>query len=90
MHAALVWVNIDPEAQESALTMLREEIVPMVSSASGFVAGYWLEPENSKGFAMILFETEAQARETTQPVGPAPVPGVTIERVEFRAVTASA
>jgi quinol monooxygenase YgiN len=90
MHAALVSVRVDPEAREAAMRILREQIVPMVASEPGFVAGYWLEPENDVGHGVIVFETEEQARATAPPVGPAPAPGATVESVEFRAVVASA
>jgi hypothetical protein len=90
MHAALVSVRVVPEAQESALTMLREQIVPMVASAPGFIAGYWLETQNEVGLSVLLFDTEENARATAPPVGPAPAPGATVERVEFRAVVAHA
>ena len=90
MHAALISVRVAPEAQDSALTVLREQVVPMVASAPGFIAGYWLEPNNDVGLSVLLFETEEQARETAPPVGPAPAPGATIESVEFRAVVANA
>jgi hypothetical protein len=90
MHAALVSVRVEPEALESGLTVLREQVVPMIASAPGFVAGYWLAPENNVGWAVIVFETEEQAREAAPPVGPAPAPGATVERVDFRAVVASA
>jgi hypothetical protein len=62
----------------------------MVSSASGFVAGYGLEAQNGVGLSVVVFETEEQARETPPPVGPAPAPGATVESVEFRRVVASA
>jgi hypothetical protein len=90
MHAALVSVHVDPEGQASALTTLREQVVPMVASAPGFVAGYWLEPDNDMGLSVIVFETEEQARNTAPPLGPAPAPGVTVESVHFRAVVANA
>ncbi len=90
MHAALISVRVNPEAQESALSVLRDQVVPMVASAPGFVAGYWLEPENYVGLSVVLFETEEQARETAPPLGPAPAPGATVESVEFRPVVANA
>jgi hypothetical protein len=90
LHAALISVRIDPEAQEAALTVLRDQVVPMVASAPGFVAAYWLEASSDVGLSVLLFETEEQARQTAPPVGPAPAPRATVESVEFRAVVASA
>src|SRR5579859_1363867 len=67
MHAALVSVNLDPAQIEQAKAMLNSNVVPMVKAAPGFVAGYWLEPVNGKGYSVVLFETEAQARESAPP-----------------------
>lgn len=90
MHATLVSVRVSPEAQEAALVTLREEVVPMIAGAPGFIAGYWLEPVNGVGLSVILFDTEEQARQASPPVGPAPAPGATVENVEVRAVVATA
>lgn len=90
MHAALISVRVAAEAQDSALALLRERVVPMVASAPGFVAGYWLEPTDGVGLSVLVYETADQARESAPPVGPAPAPGATIESVEFRAVVANA
>jgi hypothetical protein len=60
MHAVTVKVSIvDRERAESEL---RERIVPMVSQAPGFVAGYWLEPQDGKGASVVIFESEENAR----------------------------
>ncbi len=90
MHASLVSVRVEPEARESAQAMLHEQIVPMVASTPGFIAGYWLEPMGDVGLSVLLYETEEQARTAAPPVGPAPAPGATVENVEFRAVVANA
>jgi hypothetical protein len=39
MHAVVVRVNMDDS--EAATARLREDVVPRVSQAPGFVAGYW-------------------------------------------------
>jgi hypothetical protein len=90
MHAALVTVTIDPTELDQAQTALREQVIPMVSAAPGFVAGYWLEPADGQGLSLVLFETEEQARQAAPPAGASPTPGVTVAAVEFRLVTASA
>ena len=86
MHVALVSATIDSTTADSARDHLMNEVLPMVKSAPGFVAGYWLEPVDGKGSSMIFFETEAQARAVAPPAGSVPAPGVTIQSVEFRAV----
>lgn len=45
MHAVVVNVTVnDPEAAELAL---REQLVPRVSHAPGFVTGYWTMKDNT-------------------------------------------
>jgi len=91
MHAVLVSVSVDADVMESAQATLREQVVPTVAREPGFVAGYWLEPEHDgKGISIVVFEAEEQARQAAPSVGPAPVPGVTIDSVDFRAVMANA
>jgi hypothetical protein len=90
MHAALVRLTIDPEQAPAAAEAFTSDILPRVRSASGFVAGYWLDPADGLGFSMILFETEEQARGATPPVEGWAAPGVTITDVEIRRVAATA
>ena len=90
MYAALVSVTIDPEVQEAAKSELTTEVVPMVAKAPGFIAGYWLEPKDGRGFSIVVFESEEQARQTAPPAGATPMPGVTVDSVEFRGVAAHA
>ena len=90
MYAALVSVNIDPAQIDTARSMLNSDVVPMVKAAPGFIAGYWLGPVDGKGVSVVLFETEAQARETAPPAGASPSPGVTVDTMEIREVVAHA
>jgi len=39
-----------------------DEIVPRVSGAPGFVAGYWIALSPDKGTSTVLFDSEAEAR----------------------------
>jgi hypothetical protein len=90
VHAALVTLTIDPDQAPAAADALVNEILPKVRSASGLVAGYWLEPADGQGLSIVLFETEEQARQTAPPVSSWAAPGVTISSVEFRRVAATA
>jgi hypothetical protein len=90
VHAALVTLTIDPDHAPAAANALVNDILPTVRSAPGFVAGYWLEPADGQGFSIVLFETEAQARETAPPITSWAAPGVTISDVDFRRVAATA
>lgn len=86
MNAVVVRVTIsDPE---SATKGLREQVVPRVSQAPGFVAGYWTRKEGTNtGLSMILFESEDAATSASEQLQGAPTPeGVTIDDVEVREV----
>ena len=90
MHAALVSLTIDPNQAPEAAAALTSDILPTVRSASGFVAGYWLEPVDGRGFSFVVFETEEQARRSAPPASNWAAPGVSINEVEIRRVAASA
>jgi len=67
-----------------------DEILPMVRSTPGLIAGYWLEPADGQGFSIVLFETEEQAHEAAPPVSSWPAPGIAITGVKSRRVAATA
>jgi len=87
MHAVVVTVSIsDHEVAESHL---QEQVVPGVSQAPGFVAGYWTRKDDS-GLGMVIFESEDAAEAMRERV-PSMVPDVvTIEDIEVREVVAHA
>ena len=65
MHAVVVRVNI--KDREAAEKMLREEVVPRVTQAPGFQAGYWTRAEDgSNGMSMLVFESEQAAQGAKQ------------------------
>jgi hypothetical protein len=90
MHAALVTLTIDPDQAPAAAGALTRDILPRITSAPGFVAGYWLEPVDGRGFSFVVFETEEQARRSTPPDNDWTAPGVSINEIDFRRVAASA
>lgn len=89
MHAVVVRVTInDPE---SATKELREEVVPAVSQAPGFVAGYWTRREGTnQGLSMVLFESEEAASAAAERIPSSAPEDVTVDEVEVREVVASA
>ena len=89
MHAAVVVANVDAVTDER-LKMLKEGIVPRISSADGFVAGYWLEPVDGQGLSVVVFKDEAAAKAAAPPVGTDMGNGVTIASLEFRPVLGNA
>jgi hypothetical protein len=89
MHAVLVKVAI--EDFETARKNLGAQVVPAVSQAPGFVAGYWTASEDrSNGIGMILFDSEESARTATEMIGAGATVGVTLDGVEVREVVAHA
>jgi hypothetical protein len=88
VHAvvAQVTINDDTGAAESHL---REQVVPGVSRAPGFVAGYWTRT-GSRGVGMVVFDSEDAAQAMTERF-PSMVPDmVTLEQVEVLEVVANA
>jgi hypothetical protein len=94
MHAVLIEVDTSGQSDpEAGVKYLRENIVPGVSKAPGFQAGYWLRPlEDAKGTSLVLFDTvdNAEAASQALSVGSSPAPGVTVVRREVHEVAASA
>ena len=87
MHAVVVRVTISDH--EVAEGHLKENVVPGVSQAPGFVAGYWTRKDDS-GVGMVIFESEDAAEAMSERV-PSMVPDVvTLEDVEVCEVVAHA
>ena len=86
MHAVVVRVTVDSEGTESAL---REQVVPRVKQAPGFVAGYWTRKDNG-GLSVTVWESEEAANTASEMVRSAAPDGVTVEEIEVREVVASA
>lgn len=87
MHAVVVKVNVS--SPDAALSALREQVVPRVSQAPGFVSGYWTR-KGSTGLSMVIFESEEGAQAASEQI-PGMVPEeVTLEDVEVREVVAHA
>jgi hypothetical protein len=87
VHAVIVSVTIND--REAATSQLREQIVPGVSQAPGFVAGYWTRAEGS-GLSMVVFESEDAAKAMSETVPSLVTDAVTIKDIEVREVVAHA
>ena len=90
MHAMVANVTIGDFSK--AEPGLRDRVVPAAQGAPGFVAGYWTRSDDgSNGLAIVIFESEDQARAAAEMVRNAPSPDtVTLDNVEVREVAASA
>ena len=88
MHAILVKVTIaDTEAAEKGL---KENLVPAVSGAPGFVAGYWMSLPSGKGTSVMVFDSEQAAQAFAGQFQPPPDTSVTMDSIEVGEVVASA
>jgi hypothetical protein len=90
VHAVVV--NVTIHDFDRGTEMLNERIVPAVSQAPGFVAGYWTRSEDNRGHALIAVESEDAARAIAEMIqSQAPQnDAVTLESVEVREVVANA
>ena len=87
MHAVVVKITIHD--REAAKAELHDKVIPQVSQAPGFVAGYWTGKDNT-GLSMIVFESEDAATGASEMI-PATVPDtVTLDDVEVREVVGHA
>jgi hypothetical protein len=87
MHAVIVNVTInDPEAAAGAL---HEQLVPRVSQAPGFVAGYWTIKDDT-GLTMLIFETEEAANIMSEQAKAGVPDAMTLVDVDVRRVEAHA
>ena len=87
MHAIVATVRIeDPGLARADLPDMRLDLVPR---AAGFVSAYWLEPIQSVGMSIIIFQTKEHAERAAAYPLPA-LPGVTSLTLEIREVYASA
>jgi hypothetical protein len=88
MHAVVVRVALSDD-DSASLEQLREQVVPRVSQAPGFVAGYWVRLEGEKtGTSVIVFDSQDNARAAGEQFQPPE--GVTLESMEFGEVVANA
>ena len=89
MHALVVRVTIND--RESAQKGLNEDVVPGVSQAPGFRAGYWTWKDNT-GLSMIVFDSEDAANQAGDRIRAMTqgIDAVELEDVEVREVVAHA
>jgi hypothetical protein len=94
MYALFTEVNASEEHIPYARAKLTEEAAP-AAKASGAFGAFWLAPQKGRGVAVVVFHSEAEARQAGRPyqVGQPPFPGapdrVTVRTVEVREVLAA-
>ena len=90
MHAVVV--NLTIVELDADLVDLRDRVVPRISEAPGFVAGYWTR-KGDTGLSMIVFDSEDAANagaERLRSVIAQVDAEATIENIEVREVVAHA
>jgi hypothetical protein len=88
MHAIVIRVTIND--REKAEGLLKEQVVPNVSQAPGFVAGYWTNLGGDNGASMIVFESEDAAKAVAETLRQAPAEFVTFDSLDVAEVIAHA
>jgi hypothetical protein len=88
MHALLFSVTI--KDREQAEKFLKEQLVPGISQAPGFVAGYWTNVGGDQGRAIVVFESEDAAKSVMEQGPRPPEENVTVDSVDLAEVVAHA
>ena len=94
MHALVVRVTI--HNADRTREVLNSQVVPQVSGAPGFNAGYWTWSTGDgglNGLSMIIFDSEENARAAGDRISAVAADAsddVTLDSVEVREVVASA
>lgn len=94
MYAVFTEVNAKDSDADTGRQILPQKAVPMAREHGG-KGGYWLAPQAGRGIAIVVFDTEDEARKAAAmfKVGEPPMPGapegVTVKTVEVREVLAN-
>ena len=81
MYAVFTVVEIDPAKwpDNAAVGMLKDQLIPHIKQAPGFVKGTWFGNDHS-GHGLVLFDTEDQAARATQEIKSTVVDGIQVLR----------
>ena len=85
----LIALTRSPSAHYEAMQGLRENVVPRVKGAPGFVKGTWIG-DTETGHAVVVFESDAQAQQMAATVTSDPGDPVQVEDVQVFEVHAEA
>jgi hypothetical protein len=80
MHAVVARSTIHDF--EQARKFLREQAIPRLSQAPGFVSGHWVRLGETDGASMIVFESEEAAQAAAELFRTNPPPTVTPISIE--------
>lgn len=88
MHAVVTVVRIAD--REKAEGFLREQIIPAVSQAPGFVTGHWANIGGDRGASMTVYESEEAATQAVEGFVAPPGDVVTVESMEVGEIVGQA
>lgn len=88
MHAIVFRITIHDREESDRL--LREEFVPNLSQAPGFVAGYWVQSGENEGTSVIVFESEEAVQGVVEQGPPPQTDAFTLNSFETGEVVAHA
>jgi hypothetical protein len=82
MHAVVVRATVNDF--EQGRTHLREQAIPGVRQAPGFVTAHWVRLGENGGTSMLIFESEEGANAAAEQIrmNPPPASAVTIDSIE--------
>lgn len=89
MYVVYAKVGIRPGRAEEAINSLKENIIPRVKQAPGFVKGTWYGNDQT-GHGLTLFESEDQAQGMAKTVTAEPGDPIEIVEVEVYELHAEA
>ena len=83
MHAVVVRSSIHDS--EQARNFLREQTIPRVTQAPGFVGAQWVRLDENTGTSMLTFESEEAAEAAVEHLraNPPPSGALTIDSVQI-------
>lgn len=83
MHAIVVSSTLHDFEKASAF--LREQGIPRIKQAPGFIAAQWVRLDENRGTSMLTFETEENARAAAEQLRANPPGGdaITIDSTEI-------
>jgi hypothetical protein len=73
VHAAIVRSNVDMARVGEALAGI-DAVKTRLKGMRGFRGGYWLQPLDGQGMAVLLWDDEEAARAAAFPIGSSPEP----------------
>jgi hypothetical protein len=88
-HAVILHVDLPPMDPEDGMRMLNEQVIPAATSLQGFQKGTWIDTSDSKGMAVIVFDTEENAEAGKAAIQPPPG-GPTVISIDVYPVVAEA